>query len=286
MNQFKSFNASLVILILLYTLISCDNRERISGGTANQSENKSSHFMSNEQVELLIKDKDPIFIHYWIGMTRKEEVEVTRYLLAKEVISGIVHNPDEDTTSVKRCVDFSLDVHNKCGFVEFNVNNYHLLKSSESKKLFVLIDHTLFEMEFIYKQLDSLETLSEIHLSAVSKINTISDVTYNDFITISKLYIEKYGSPSKSNLNNRDSGFCIFTKESNTVDISFHSDNIPPPIEGYDTPSQIHIRYFNEDRLRNERVYQKNSDDKIKKENDLRRQKLEEKVHSESLQKI
>ncbi len=286
MKQLKLCKDPLVAFLLLITLVSCENQENKFVDTSIQSENKPSLFMSNEEVELLIEDKHAFFINYWIGMTKEQEIEVTRYLLSKEVISGIVYDPGDDSKSVKRCFDTSLDFDNECDYVEFNKNNYYLLNSSKSKKLLVLINHTRFEIEFIYTQLNSIETLSEIRLSAIDKITTESNVRYIDFINISKIYIEKYGAPLKSNFNNQDSGFCVFSKESNTVDISFRSDNNPSRIEGFRTPSQIHIRYCNENRLRDEKEYQKRVDGKIKEENDKQRQELEDKVHSESLKKI
>jgi hypothetical protein len=248
---------------------------------------KKSIFMSDEEIENIIQKHHPLFLSYWVGMNRSEFHEVTRYLLDKEIISGLVYDPQDDS-STYYCSDYSLDFNNKCGYREFNKNNVHLLLQDNSRKLLVLIDHTLFELNFNFSHLDGEYTLSNIKLSAESKITTSSVIEYERCKPIFSIYKEKYGVPFYEHLDPPNSGNCYFINGNTRINIDFlsgksYQTKVP---ENCTAVSYITIEYLDIERSNRILNQQKNKEEMIKKNNDYERQKLEEQIHSETFDKI
>lgn len=286
----KLINVTITISISISILIlisSCniDNNDRNDFKIKTE---KTSYFLDNESVELLINRNDPIFLSYWVGMTKKEVTEVTRYLLEKDLISGIVYDPDDDSTAVKYCSDFSLDalLEKNCPYVEFNSKNNRLLWQDNAQSFRVLIEHTLFEIQFNYSELYGKNSLSSIFLIAAAESTGNSGIQYSDYEGIIKLYSEKYGQPESSYFNPPTEGHSSYKIQDREIEIYYQSGHTSERFENFYSPSQIHIDYYDNRRKQNEINYKKNIEEIQNRQNENEQKRLDKKVHSESLKKI
>ena len=277
---------SIISFLLFLPLLGCtdsNTNENIDEQTP-QEENKSI-FMSDAEIQNLISSKSTFFMGYWSGMSKKEVIEVTRYLLNREEISGIVYDPDDDSSYQNRCIDFSLDFDNKCGYRDLYKNNFYLLKGDQANKLTVLIGGTRLEIEFHYSYLNNQNLLSSIVLSALSEQTTASRVDYENFQKISELYQEKYGIPSQKYFDAPKKGSLTYNYGDIEIQIYYNSsESIPTFGMGY-APNQIRIEYMDKDltnrvkskyqsekkqqEIDNQRI--RDSLDKANKNNSLRR---------------
>lgn len=288
MNTMKYFTTGFSMVLFFSILISCSNQEPSTIESIEHEE--KSVFMTNDEIENLIGNHQTLFLSYWVGMTKSELNEVTRYLLEKEIIRGIVFDPYDDSSSFY-CGDYSWDVDKskKCEYREFNKNNYHLLIQESSKKLLVLIDHTLFEIEFNFSELDGEQSLSSIKLSALSNITTDSVIDYRRYEPIVSIYKEKYGKPIEEYINAPNSGNCSFINGTTRINLNFWTGNSNGNIvvpENFTAVSYIEIDYIDIDRESKILNYKKNKSELNKRNNEIERQKLEEKTHSETFNKI
>jgi hypothetical protein len=79
--------------VFLFWIYSCQNEE----GPSNEKSKKNLElsFFSNKQVQDLIKQHECFFLSsYWVGMSMEESIEITRYLIDKVILTGIVLNSD------------------------------------------------------------------------------------------------------------------------------------------------------------------------------------------------
>jgi hypothetical protein len=236
----------LLLFLEIGFLSSCSNSNNTANeGQTNDTKVKNeSCFLSNEEVKNLIKTNNSFFMSFWPGMTKNEVVEVTRYLLAKEEINGIVFDPDDDSSSyLNRCSNFSLDFDNKCGYRELNKNNYYLLLEENAKKYSVLIGGTIFEIEFNYTYLNNENLLKGIQLTAVSELTTSTPIDFDNYLNVAKLYEEKYGMPSKKYSKPPLSGGMVYNLGSTEINLYYNAEGSLPQFGPGRAPNQIHIEY-------------------------------------------
>jgi hypothetical protein len=80
--------------IIFICLFSCDNSEKHP--LINSKKNVKLNFLSDHQVEKLINQHDCIYLSsYWVGMSHKEAMEITRYLMDRKILTGIIYNVNE-----------------------------------------------------------------------------------------------------------------------------------------------------------------------------------------------
>jgi hypothetical protein len=239
----RILNVMSITLIAILLGCSSDNSIDENQNINSEVEQPESIFLSNSEVQGLINSHSTFFMGYWSGMTKDQVNEVTRYLLSKEEIMGIVYDPDDDSSSLNRCGDFSLDFDGKCDYREFNEDNFYLLKSDESKKFTVLIGGTRFEIEFNYAYMNNQNLLSGIVLSVLSEQTTSSVIDYENFNEVSQLYQEKYGTPTKKFINSPNKGYLKFNSGNTQIDVDYSSsESIPTFGMGY-APNQMRIEY-------------------------------------------
>jgi len=282
----KLFNVIFFAVVIIMNS-SCNTGNKNRNDFKNKNE-KTSYFLDNESVEVLINNNDPLFLSYWVGMSKKEATEVTRYLLEKEIISGIVYDSGDDSTYVKYCSDFSLDalLEKNCPFVEFNSNNYYLLWQDNAQSFRVLIEHTLFEIQFNYSELNGINSLSSIFLLAAAESTGNSGIQYSDYMGITRLYSEKYGQPESSYFKAPSEGHCSYKIDDKEIKVYYNSANKSERFENFYSPSQIHIDYYDIRRKQDEFDYQNKTKEKENREHKQEMKRLDEKAHSESLKKI
>jgi hypothetical protein len=239
----RIFNVMSITLIAILLGCSSDNTIDENQNINSEVEQPESIFLSNSEVQGLINSHSTFFMGYWSGMTKDQVNEVTRYLLSKEEIMGIVYDPDDDSSSLNICRDFSLDFDGKCKYREFNKDNFYLLKSDKSKKFTVLIGRTRFDVEFKYAFLNNQNLLSGIVLSVVSEHTTSSYIDYENFNQVAELYQEKYSTPSKKYFDSPNSGYLKFNVGNIQIDVDYSSsESIPTFGKGY-APNQMRIEY-------------------------------------------
>jgi hypothetical protein len=272
---------------ILILVSSCSNENKSDNGF-NDADGRTSYFLENEEVELLINENEPIFLSYWVGMTKNEVTEVTRYLLEREMITGIVYDPYDDSTAMKYCSNFCLDatLEQNCSYVKFNPNNYYLLWQDNAQSLRVLLEHTQFEIKFNYSEIDGVNSLSSIFLEAVSEVTSCSGVNYSDFEGIVNLFNEKYGMPQSSYLKSEDEGSCSYRLENKEIELYYQSSHVSERFKNFNAPSQIHIEYYDKRRKQEEFEDRVNNIESQKLKNEEERKMLDEEVHTESLKKI
>jgi hypothetical protein len=213
--------------------------------TTTQKIESRSIFLSNSEVQGLINSNRTFFMGYWPGMSKDQVNEVTRYLLSKEEIDGIVYDPDDDSSSFKWCMDFSVNFNDKCGYRKFKESNFYLLKSDKSKKLTVLIGGTWFEIVFKYTYINNTNVLSGINLLALSEQTITAPIDYRNFERLAKLYIEKYGEPIQKKFNPPNKGSLSFKTEDIEIYIYYlNAESLPNFGIGF-APNQIHVEYRN-----------------------------------------
>ena len=196
------------------------------------NEKKEYPYLTNSEVELLIKSKDPNFMSsIWIGMTESESYEILRYLIEKQIIFGDIYN--SHTGKHEPLSRYNIK---EPDFKDNNRNLYCFL-TPNIKKINCMVD-----LEF--NQLGSEKFLKSISVSM------IQDVTLEDFNDFIQLFTSKYGAPvSKSNEKPNIPNITIgevfrrysFEKENKLVDITFESSHVDPTFGT--SPNHIHIKY-------------------------------------------
>ena len=276
-----------LITLILIIFFSCSNQNK-SESVINIEDEKEIYFIKNDEIEKLIDKNETLFLSYWIGMTKKEAIEVTRYLLDNKTITGIVYDPNDDSTSMKYCSDFCLDAlgKNNCSYVEFNPKNNKLLWQDNAQSFRILLEHTLFEIKLNYSEMDGVNTLSSIFLEAVAEVTTCYGVSYNEFEGIVKLFNEKYGTPESCYFKSPNKGSCSYRFGNKEIELYYQSSKPSEKFQDFNAPNQIHILYFDKIRKQEEIEYRNNKIKNQKEKHDEERKKLDEQSHFESLKKI
>lgn len=239
----RILNAMSITLIAILLGCSSDNTNDENQNINSEVEQQESIFLTNEEVQRLLNSNTTFFMGYWSGMTKNEVIEVTRFLLNRDEINGIVFDPDDDTSNLNRCLNFDLDFDKKCGYREFYDKNFYLLKSDKANKFTVLIGGTRFEIEFNYVYMNNQNLLSGIVLSALSEQTTSSVIDYENFKEVAELYQEKYGTPSKNHFDSPNRGYLKFNNGNTQIDVDYSSsESIPTFGMGY-APNQMRIEY-------------------------------------------
>jgi hypothetical protein len=226
------------IIVISVTIVSCneskaptpEKREPMNnGGEIKETPNYS--FMSNSQVEQLIKSNSPIFLSFWIGMAEEDSYEVIRYLIEQGKISGVIYSSEER--------DFeSLSSENiKDPEFKDNARNIYCYLTPKSETI-----KCEFDLNF-----DGQKSLESIFVTVTENVDL---QVFNDFVD---LYKTKFGNPTyKRNKPLSDifpSGETYrrysFERGNKLIDIEYNSEH--KGIGGGFSPSQIHIYYEHKD---------------------------------------
>ncbi len=84
-NLLFKFTFTISILTLLFSCSNQDNRENI----IKEVEIKK-YFLDNEEIERLTNKNEPLFLNYWVGMTKKVVAKSAIRLAVKKELKGIV----------------------------------------------------------------------------------------------------------------------------------------------------------------------------------------------------
>lgn len=88
------FLKTTIYIYFLFWIYSCQNSENPS--INKHKKNVELFFYDDKQVEDLIKQHECIFLSsYWVGMSMEETLEITRYLIDKVKLTGIIQNSHE-----------------------------------------------------------------------------------------------------------------------------------------------------------------------------------------------
>lgn len=226
------------IIVISVTFVSCNEtkeptpkkREPMNnGGEIKKTPNYS--FMSNSQVEQLIKSNSPIFLSFWIGMTEEDTYEVIRYLIDQGKISGVMYNSEKG--------DFESLYSNNIKDPKFmdNVRNLYCYLTPKSETI-----KCEFDLNF-----DGQKSLNSIFVTVTENVDL---KVFNDFVD---LYKTKFGNPTytrnKPISDILPSGETYrrysFERGNKLIDIEYNSEH--KGLGGGLSPNQIHIYYEDKD---------------------------------------
>lgn len=153
-----------------------------------KKQQQSEGFMTVSQIEKLIESNSPIFLSFWIGMSKDQAYEVVCYLLDKNKISGLVYDPMYKSFTDVSCnelKDFNEGVKRFPYYMYYHFN--------PNKKTIKARIELMFNEDEINQPLESI---------VLSIIDFPEDANYridsNDFEDILKIYESKYGIREKS----------------------------------------------------------------------------------------
>ncbi len=240
-SSFRIMKYTLLFLIIAILTLSCEHsnvpkitkqQPESTDQIDNIEEKKDYPYLTNSQVESLIKSKDPNFMSsIWIGMTETESYEILRYLIEKQLIFGDIYN--SQTGKREPVSRYNI----KDPAFKGNSRNLFCYLTPNIKKI-----HCTLDLEF--------NQIGPKFLKSIS-VSIFQEITIEDFDDFIKFYTYKYGVPvaksnKKPNIPNVTIGEVYrrysFEKENKLVDITFESSHTNSFPLGT-TPNQIHIKY-------------------------------------------
>lgn len=297
---------SLAILAILAIalFLSCGdetNNPTIPNSISNNEVSKEDNFLTNEKLENELSKHTPIFLSYWTGMDEEMVVEVSRYLLEKDKIYGVIQCED---SLEGYSVDWSINLSENGPCKDINKATIKHLKYHPFQ-LFTTIEGKRFRINFEYDELGELMAIrlfaNENEQPDKTKFGMKPEKTkfeMKDFELVKRLFDEKYGAVITQK-QNKD-GFIdaqAFYSIGNGSQIKLVFDKLQTlkgMVHGrkYD-PYCIEINYFdkakwNKKIKEEERI--KKEEERIQKEAEILRKKSKEedkkRQHREELQKI
>lgn len=184
----------ILLISSLLMLSACTNKDAknqniINKELENNSEPKEELvFLSDTEVENSINSHECIFLSsYWAGMTKQAAVEVTRYLLDKQLLYGKFFRPYSDESKYIDKESLNIDTFDRTGWrYGLRTNNYFLDA----------------DIRFSFNISDELE-----HVSL-----WINDVDKDKYDELLDLFKTKYGSPVRCVQNRNELGIFKYTK--------------------------------------------------------------------------
>ena len=248
------------IIVISVTIVSCneskaptpEKSEPINNG-GEIKETPHYSFMSNSQVEQLIKSHSPIFLSFWIGMTEEDSYEVIRYLIEQGKISGRIF------------------INEKRDFESLSSDNIKDPKFKDNARY--IYCYLTLKFETIKCQLnlnfDGQKSLSSITVFVTENVDL---QVFNDFVD---LYKTKFGNPTYT--RNKPLSDIVpsgdtyrrysFERGNKLIDITYNSEH--RGFGGGLSPNQIWIIYEDKD-------IKKIKNDKFLKRMEIENERIEE----------
>jgi len=162
-------------------LFSCNNNdikeessvEQIQGADSQMDSEQTpeNEFLTNSEVESLIDANEPLFLSaFWIGMTKEESIQIIRFLLDKQEISGIIYSfssSDYEELGTKKLKNTEFDQ---------DKIRLHCLLTPKNKTL-------KCDVDLNFNEINGENILESIHISATSQVKLID---FENFIDLTQ----------------------------------------------------------------------------------------------------
>lgn len=183
------------IIYLLLLLSACKNQDNNNENIKeDEFENVSDKkeeliFLSDVEVENMIREHENIFLSsYWAGMSKQQAVEITRYLLDKNMLYGKFFNANSDDSKYISQKSLNIDT--------FEITDWRY----SLKTLNYFLDA---DIRFNFNNSNELEGVSL----------WIIDVDKEKYIELVEIFKKKYGAPTRIIQNRNESGPFKYSKD-------------------------------------------------------------------------